>query len=230
MENKLERLERLAMPDELHKKECERLGIGLTEDYDILKAYFESIDNVKPSKVLASLESMKNRLIDAKFTIEGTTLYSKDRNLDEDYNTIKQVLIKAQEQEKENVYIEKIKTMMKQKDCVLRYIESEDCFAVKTILSDGWYKLTPELVENNVREEIKSLPLIEKNKQLKMENDKLKKILDIIREKTVDIALLNDCEDRNEYNMHFPYREIYQLTQEEFNLLKEWLKSCLTSI
>lgn len=92
----LDALERLAMPDELHIKECEKLGISLTEDYNILKQYFESIDNAKPSEAMKSLESMKNRLIDAKFTIEGTTLYSKDRNLDEDYSTIKQALINSQ--------------------------------------------------------------------------------------------------------------------------------------
>lgn len=129
MNKELEVLERLAMPDELHIIECKKLGISLTQDYEI----------------------------------------------------IKQALIKSQEKEKENAYIEKIKTMMKQKDCVLRYIESEDCFAVRTILSDGWYKLTPEFVENNVREEIKPLPLIEKNKQLKEENAELKKVLEAIK-------------------------------------------------
>lgn len=60
----------------------------------------EQIYNADPSETMKCLESMKNRLVDAKFTIEGTTLYSKDRNLDEDYSTIKNYILKAQEQEK----------------------------------------------------------------------------------------------------------------------------------
>ena len=65
------------------------------------------------------------------------------------------------------------------------------CFAVKTILSDGWYRLTPEFVENNVREEIKPLPLIEKNKQLKAENAEYKRVFEIIVNKKVDFYRLS---------------------------------------
>lgn len=39
MNRYLEALERLAMPDDIHIKECEKLGIGLTEDYDLLEQY-----------------------------------------------------------------------------------------------------------------------------------------------------------------------------------------------
>jgi len=142
---------------------------------------------------------------------------------------IKQALIKAQEQEKENAYIEKIKTMMKQKDCVLRYIESEDCFAVKTILSDGWYKLTPDFVNDNVREEIKPLPLIEKNKQLREENAQHKRVLEIIKEKNVNIgwfkAVLTTKGDSYDCYLYWVKLTVGQtpLTEEEFDLLKEWL-------
>lgn len=37
MTKELEALERLAMPDDLHIKECKKLGIGLTEDYDVVE-------------------------------------------------------------------------------------------------------------------------------------------------------------------------------------------------
>ena len=47
---------------------------------------------------------------------------------------------------------------------------------------------------------------------------------DIIFEKNVDIQLLKESEDRSEYNVHFPYREMYHLTQEEFKLLKEVIR------
>lgn len=195
----------------------------------------EQIDNAKPSEALKDLKELNKmgfcRSID-------TYVPEIDRDISEtqylenttEFYIIKQALIKAQEQEKENAYIEKIKTMMKQKDCVLRYIESEDCFAVKTILSDGWYKLTPDFVENNVREEIKPLPLIEKNKQLKEENAELKKVLEIIKEK-------NLFESTHKYI--FDYTKVYatyshmfraykldeanKLTAEGFDLLKRWL-------
>lgn len=39
MSKEFEALERLAMPDDIHIKECEKLGIGLTEDYDLLEQY-----------------------------------------------------------------------------------------------------------------------------------------------------------------------------------------------
>ena len=37
MDKYFEALERLAMPDELHISECKKLGVGLTEDYDLLE-------------------------------------------------------------------------------------------------------------------------------------------------------------------------------------------------
>ena len=195
----------------------------------------EQIDNTNPNKAMDSLEYickiLNKKRIDIKWLFKN------------DYNTIQRTIIKTQELEKENAYIEKIKTMMKQKDCVLRYIESEDCFAVKTILSDGWYKLTPEFVENNVREEIKPLPLIEKNKQLKAENAEYKEVLEIIKEKRVNVANLIDWFNNSQntsyegylsdyyqegWFIHFKDNDdvdiMYQLTQKEFDTLKRWSK------
>ena len=39
-----EALERLAMPDDLHISECKRLGIGLTEDYDVIEQALRRLD------------------------------------------------------------------------------------------------------------------------------------------------------------------------------------------
>lgn len=97
MENKLERLERLAMPDELHKKECERLGIGLTEDYDILKAYLESIDKTKTSETLECLGNLERHFLN-KWK-QSYYLEEKPKELN-DIITIKQALLKVQDQEK----------------------------------------------------------------------------------------------------------------------------------
>ena len=165
------------------------------------------------SKELEALEELRDfRYGEDKLLVCQTEMYS----------IIKQALMKAEEQDLENTYIEKIKTMMKQKDCVLRYIESEDCFAVKTILSDEWYKLTPDFVENNVREEIKPLPLIEKNKQLKEENAEYKKVFETIFKKTVDIIHLDAAPNVDAYNDLEKVGDF--LTEEEFKLLKKWLK------
>ena len=170
----------------------------------------ESIDNANPSEVLEDLYGIRDNLLNVEYLNEHS---------EADFKNIEQVLLKSQEQEKEIAYIEKIKTMMKQKDCVLRYIESEDCFAVTTILSDGWYKLTPEFVENNVKEEIKPLPLIEKNKQLREENAELKKVLEIIKKKVMPLVSIDDVCVWD--------AELYQyitITEEEFDLLKRYFK------
>ena len=141
-----------------------------------------------------------------------------DRDYSKTLVTIENTLLRTQELEKKNAYIEKIKTMMKQKDCVLRYVESEDCFAVKTILTD-WYKLTPQFVDDNVREEIKPLPVIEKIKQLKEENTEYKETLRIIFEKRVDVFRLKVL-DFNTFNQLQRSCKLPELTQEEFKCVK----------
>lgn len=156
-------------------------------------------------------------------------------NITDYLDTIETALIELKEIKETKTYIEKIKTMLKQKDCALRYVESEDCFAVKTILSDGWYKLTPEFVDNNVREEIKPLPLIQKNVQLREENTKYKTTLEnleyenkmlikesvrnakiaerqhnafnIIKEKRVNIEYLMKSKTAEEYNSYLYFED-----------------------
>lgn len=52
------------------------------------------------------------------------------------------------------------------------------------------------------------------------------KALEIIMKKNIDTELLNNCHSVCEYNARFPaIREKYQLTQEEFGLLKEVLEN-----
>lgn len=79
---------------------------------------------------------------------------------------------------------DEIELMLKQKECVLRYVASEDCFAVRCILDDKWYKLTDGLIKNNIREEIKPSPLIDKVKELKEKVGKQDKILSILKNNT----------------------------------------------
>ena len=65
MTKELEALERLAMPDDLHIKECKKAGIGLTEDYEVVEQALkrlEAIDNANPSEALKALERLKTMI------------------------------------------------------------------------------------------------------------------------------------------------------------------------
>ena len=93
MNKYLEALERLAMSDDLHIKECERLGIGLTEDFYTVEQELqrlEAIDNANPSEALECLRNLEDNII----IVENTDEAYKN------VTTIKQALLKAQEPKK----------------------------------------------------------------------------------------------------------------------------------
>ena len=50
MSKELEALERLAMPDDLHISECKKLGIGLTEDYEVVEKALLELQSIKEAK------------------------------------------------------------------------------------------------------------------------------------------------------------------------------------
>ena len=60
---------------------------------------------------------------------------------------------------------------------------------------------------------------------LKQERDNYKKVLNIIKEKDVDIYILEGCKTVDEYNSKIVHivGETRELTEEEFDLLKRWL-------
>lgn len=66
-----------------------------------------------------------------------------------------------------------------------------------------------------------------KAQEQEKENAEYKKILNIIKEKKVDIYILNDLGTLEEYNEWVlkKYGTYYQLTQEEFTLLKRWIEN-----
>ena len=192
---------------------------NVTDYLDTIEAALielKEIKETKTSEAMEDLNELEEVLLNQKLKYESIVNFNLD--------TIRDYILKSQKNEKEFAFFKKVKTMLKQKDVVLRYVESEDCFAVRTLLSDGWYKLTPEFVDNNVKEEIKPLPLIEKNVQLREENTEYKKVLEIIKKKDVDIKLLKECEEVEEYNAHFIIDEYQELTEKEFNLLKSYFE------
>ena len=95
MSKELEALERLAMPDEIHIKECKKLGIGLTEDYEIIEQALnrlEAIDNANPSEALKEIGTLRGfNKVELK----------DDKNVNKSLDVIKQALLKTQELEKE---------------------------------------------------------------------------------------------------------------------------------
>lgn len=73
----LEALERLAMPDELHIKECKKLGIGLTEDYDVVEQALlelQAIKEANPSEALECLEALEQDIKDRVILAEDRQL------------------------------------------------------------------------------------------------------------------------------------------------------------
>ena len=74
-------------------------------------------------------------------------------------------------------------------------------------------------------------------KQALLKAQEQEKVLDVIKEKNVDIALLKECKNVHEYNIEvtshnenlikpLEWWTRKHLTQEEFELLKRWLEKC----
>ena len=61
-------------------------------------------------------------------------------------------------------------------------------------------------------------------KQALLNAEKSLKALEIIKEKEVNMQVFNQCEDVETYNKVYIKQKDRQLTQEEFNLLKETLE------
>lgn len=106
----LEALERMAMPDEVFLKECERLNIDNHSDYEYLKRELqrlEAIDNANPSEALEEIKQIEfyvGTIIGLEF-IKGNDVFSEAKKRDYEIfkikaEKIKQALLKAQQQEK----------------------------------------------------------------------------------------------------------------------------------
>ena len=61
MNKYFEALERLAMPDDLHISECKKLGISLTEDYDVVEQVLQKAE--KDEKIILGIEDYLNQRI-----------------------------------------------------------------------------------------------------------------------------------------------------------------------
>ena len=168
----------------------------------------EQIDNADPGKAMECLEYICEILNEKRIDIKWL--------FKEDYNTIKNTLIKAQEQEKEKLFFKNIHNT-KVKTPLVSIFEG--------LSQDERHKFTEHLYYH--WEEMKEA-LEDKNNELEKENTELKakaqkehKVLEIIKEKRVDIEKIifyKNLEDYNNSNVYLP------LTEKEFNILKEALK------
>ena len=122
MSKELEALERLAMPDELHIKECKKLGIGLTEDYDIVKKALlelESMKNAEPSDALKTLEVLDKTISPLLEPVLAEYEDDLSDKITSNYFALKQSLLKAREQEKENELLKELIKIFFDRGCPL---------------------------------------------------------------------------------------------------------------
>ena len=212
MENYFEALERLAMPDELHISECEKLGIGLTEDFDLVEQALlelKSINESDPSKALECLENLFSNVVSTDYTRESSL---------KDFNTIKNYILKAQALEKEKIIFKhihntKVKTPLVS---IFKDLNQEERHKFIEHIYYNWEEMK-EVLEDEIQ-------------ALKDENAKLKNpamAWEIFKEKNVDIDLLNASslvEDYNSNCWNNGKKSKKKLTEKEFNILKEALK------
>ncbi len=139
--------------------------------------HLEAIDNSSPSEALECLEHIKKDDFNMIITTYPPLPAYNGVTKDEMFDKIEQVVLKAQEMEKENVKLK------------------------------GQVKYLTEV------------------------GTELQKILSIIKEKNVDIGYLKWCLNEYEgdmalivYNGHQNIVKAYELTIEEFDLLKRWLE------
>ena len=76
--------------------------------------------------------------------------------------------------------------------------------------------------------EMYEIDLEQENKALWRENEKLKQVFNIIKINDVDVFLIKESSNVDSYNKHFEYSDVIyssrSLTEEEFSILKKWLK------
>lgn len=93
--------EYLTLCEKLSTNQQERMLLNNDSPYNILKTYFESIDNVTPSEAMKELDEIIEYITeDKKVKYKATILF--------DCEIIKDALLKAQEIEKENTRHKKL--------------------------------------------------------------------------------------------------------------------------
>lgn len=145
----LESLERLAMPDDLHIKECKKLGIGLTEDYDLLKQAILELTSIKeadPSEALYELKRIDYNITyllsgDCDINEEVSMSFNSIRD-NKSCEIIKQYILKAQEEHKLlEIIKEKVMNLVSISDGRVwdgELYQSNKLTEEETVILNGW--------------------------------------------------------------------------------------------
>ena len=178
-----------------------------------IKERLEAIDNANPSKALECLEKLANHYDNEKQMYYNET---------EDYNTIKQALItKPKNVDKWHEVIEQAIQRLE----VIENAKSSEALKIvdkmaNYILLDEKYGFIDDEEKQTIIEDRDTI------KQALIQAQEQEKVLEIIFEKNVDIYLLKDARNLEEYNRWISQRgrHYYRPTQEEFDLLKRGLE------
>lgn len=105
--------EYLSLCEKLNTNMQEKMLLDSNSPYNVLKTYLKSIDNANPSEALECLEDIYRNgvfISEVSFEKQHPTNISPETNksIDVQCNTIKQALLKAREQEKENELLKEI--------------------------------------------------------------------------------------------------------------------------
>ena len=175
-----------------------------------------------PSEALECLEYIENKLKDLEYVAkQNDNEYLLSKYIpSEKFATIKQALLKAQEQEKEkllfkNIHNTKVKTPLVS---IFEGISKDERFKFTEHIYYHWEEMKEALEDKNNE-------LEKENAELKAKAEKEHKALEIIKKKEVNMQVFNQCEDVETYNKVYIKQKDRQLTQEEFGLLKETTES-----
>jgi len=171
----------------------------------------ESIDNTDFSEALKCLEKIKDSF--------GCDMAYY--NLNSEYETVEKALIKAQEKEKDKVFLKNIRNTKVRVPLVdiFRGLPQEKRFAYTEHIYYHW-----EEMKESLEAEIKDIKTEKEN--LELEAKEQAKVLNILNEKNVDIL---DVKIYDNYKHYCRGKEIsglrkdWWLTKEEFDLLKRYL-------
>ena len=189
-------------------------------DYELVENYLKSIDNSKPSEALECLEKLNDMFYLIKYrTTEGGNReeYEFYPSYTKEYSTIENYILKAQEKEKDKVFLKnlhntKVKTPLVD---IFRFLSQEKKFAYTEHIYYHW-----EEIKESLEAEIKTLKDEKENLESKIK--KQEKVIKIITKKEVDIGLLKRSENWLDYYTRVKHKigKDTELTEEEFDLLK----------
>jgi hypothetical protein len=176
----------------------------------------EAIENANPTEALECVDKLEQ-------VIEEITISNADlRNAlkaSVSLAIIKHALLKAQEQEKDKAFLKNIHNTNVKVPLVNIFngLSQEKRFAYTEHIYYNW-----EEMKESLEAEIENIKTEKENLESKAKRQE--KVLEIIKEKEVNMQVFNQCEDVETYNKVYIKQKDRQLTQEEFDTLKRYFK------